>query len=1092
MERVAEQRIIRRGRDSTAVLSFAQQRLWFMDQCEPNSSVYNMTSALRIRGRVNIGALERSLKEIIERHEILRTVFPVMGGVPIQAIRPSEESALEVMDVRGATREARKEQGQRLCEEETRRPFDLAKGPLFRSVMIRLGEDDQILSMTMHHIVSDGWSMRILHRELSVLYRAFSRGEPSPLSPSPIQYSDYAVWQREWLTGANLERQLEYWKKQLAESPAVLNLAMARRRPAVLSFRGQRQNYELSAELTEKLKEFSLKQGATLYMTLLAAFQTLLCRCTGQEDIVVGSPIANRNRAEIEELIGFFVNTLVLRCSLAGNPSFETLLRKVRGNALDAYEHQDLPFEKLVEEMRPDRSLNHTPLFQVLFNMVNQEEDEVALPDLKVERIDAAIPESKFEMTLYTRHEENRITLDLVYRVDLFDNAQMRCFLEQYGYLLEQIVAEPCKPILQYSLVTAGARAVLPDPAEILTEPPQDLVVDAFMSWAKRFPAAPAMSQGSQTWTYAELARCADILARVMVATGMARGEVVAVHGQPSFGLVTAVMAVFLSGGVLLLIDSALPKQRKRLMLREAKARKVIGADVKKSEDGWLEDEFGSDMLFVEPQEGCALNSEAITPGPISLPEVTIDDPAYIFFTSGTTGTPKAILGCHKGLSHFLAWQRQTFAVGPGDRSAQIAALSFDAVLRDIFLPLTSGAELCLRDAGTLSASTEMIEWLVRNRITIIHAVPSLAKSWIASVDPTRHLKNLRWVFFIGEPLTEAFVHQWRTAFPNDAEIVNLYGPTETTLVKCFYTVPADMSPGIQPIGRPIPDTQALILNGDHQLCGINEPGEIVLRTPFRTLGYINAAEENCKRFVQNPFRDDPTDLIYFTGDAGCYQPDGILRILGRLDDEIKIRGVRIEPAEVTATLAQHPDVESCVVVGAKNGRHETTLAAYVVPVLQKNLTRGDLAAYLLERLPAAMVPSTYVFLDSLPLAPNGKIDRRSLPEPDPNEFVPDRSDIAPRTELENTVARIWAAVLKVEKLGVHDNFFDLGGHSLLATQIIARIREVLRADVTLRALFEKPTIAGLSEHLKAIERIEKALPRPSHEVDQTEEKITI
>jgi acyl-coenzyme A synthetase/AMP-(fatty) acid ligase/acyl carrier protein len=427
-------------------------------------------------------------------------------------------------------------------------------------------------------------------------------------------------------------------------------------------------------------------------------------------------------------------------------------------------------------------------------------------------------------------------------------------------------------------------------------------------------------------------------------------------------------------------------------------------------------------------------------------------------------------LGCHKGLSHFLNWQSKTFAIGPGDRSAQLTALSFDAVLRDIFLPLTSGATLCLPEVNDL-ASGEILQWLERQQITVLHAVPSLAQSWLAYGVAQVDLRSMRWVFFVGEPLTEALVRQWRAAFPDSTEIVNLYGPTETTLVKCFYRVPADIGPGVQPVGWPIPDTQALVLAGNHQLCGINEPGEIVLRTPFRSLGYVNAPEENQKRFVKNPFRDDAEDLIYFTGDAGRYRPDGTLEILGRLDDEVKIRGVRIEPAEVTATLARHPLVESCVVVGKKNERDETYLAAYAVASVEEKSTTTELRSYLLQQLPAAMVPTVFVFLDSLPLTPNGKIDRKALPEPDQQRSAPEESYIAPRSRIESVVAGIWAEVLKLQRVSVHDNFFALGGHSLLATQIVSRIREALQVDLLLRALFENPTVSSLSDHLEAIQR---------------------
>ncbi len=1072
------------SREEPVPLSFAQQRLWFLDQLEPGSTAYNLSGAFRLRGPLIAAALEQSVSEIIRRHESLRTTFSSMDGKPVQVISPSLTAPPLVIDLTSRMESNREGEARRLLAEEARRPFDLARGPLFRAALIRLGQDDHILVLAMHHIVSDGWSMGVLYRELAILYQAFSTGSPSPLPDLLKQYADFAVWQRGWLQGKFLQSQISYWKKQLEGIPGVLSLPTDRPRQAARSARSARQALNLSKELAQGLKDLSRQQGATLFMTLLAAFQTLLYRYTGQEDIVVGSPIANRNRTEIEGLIGFFVNTLVLRTNFSGNPTFKELLCRVADMALDAYAHQDLPFEKLVEEIHPERSLNHTPLFQVLFNMVNEEDGKVEIPGLTVERLASSSSESKFDMTLYVRQQNAQISFDLVFRADLFDEPRMRFFLQQYGCLLEQIVAAPQKPVRFYSLVTAQSRALLPDPGATLIEPAQSPVTSTFLAWAAQTPAHAAISQGRQTWTYDELARSANTLARLLLAGGLAQKEVVAVYGKPSFGLIAAMIATLLSGGVLFPIDHTLPMQRKQRMLAEAKAKKLLYVGAKQADDAWLEEDFGAGMLLIDPENGSAVALES--PGSTTLPEVDGNDPAYIFFTSGSTGVPKGALGCHKGLSHFLAWQRETFAIGPGDRSAQLTGLSFDAVLRDVFLPLTSGATLCLREPDHNSADT--LEWLDRQRITVFHAVPSLSQSWLSSGAKV-HLKNMRWLFFVGEPLTETLVRQWRAAVADTAEIVNLYGPTETTLVKCFYRVPADICPGVQPVGRPIPNTQALVFTDNNQLCGINEPGEIVLRTPFRTLGYINAPEENHKRFVKNPFSHDAQDLIYFTGDAGCYRPDGTLQILGRLDDEVKIRGVRIEPAEVAATIERHPLVKSCAVVGKKNDRQETYLAAYAVPSGEEKLSPAELRSYLLEQLPVAMVPSVFVLLKSLPLTPNGKIDRKALPEPDHQRSKHEDSYIAPRTEMEAVVAGIWAEVLQLQKVGVIDDFFELGGHSLLATQIVSRIREALQVDLALRTLFENPTVAGLADHLEGIRRTGRQHDlTPTDGPDETEE----
>jgi amino acid adenylation domain-containing protein len=1051
------------SRDKDLPLSFAQQRLWFLDQLEPGSTVYNVPGAVRMRGPLDVAALEQSLNEIVRRHEALRTTFSMLEGEPVQVISSSLRVSLPVLDITDCRETERGEQARQLAREEARRPFDLTQGPLVRAALLRLGEDDHVLLLTMHHIVSDGWSMGVLYQELSVLYEAFSKGNPSPLTDLPIQYADFGAWQREWLQGEVLESQLSYWKEQLGDV-VPLQLPSDRPRPAVQSFRGATQSIELSRELTGALKALSRKEGATLFMTLLAAFQTLLHRYSGQDDIVVGSPIAIRNRTEIEGLIGFFVNTLVLRTDLSGNPPFRELLARVREVALGAYSHQDIPFEKLVEELQAERNLSRTPLFQVFFNMLNQGVYKLDLLGLTTEDFSTSEAESKFDLTLYAGEQKEEVCLNLVYNADLFTDARMKCFLQQYRRLLEQIVSASEKAIRSYSLLTPESRVLLPDPSTVLPELPQPLVTSLFASWAKQTPEHPAVSQGERVWTYGELAERADTLARLLTASGLRPGDVVAVHGVRSFGVIASVIGTLLSGGVLLPVDYNLPSERKQLMLREVGAKRLLHVGDHCSRETWLEGDFVPEILFVDPANACAVNAGMdVDLTSIMVPEPSIHDPAYVFFTSGTTGIPKGVLGCHKGLSHFLKWQRDTFAIGPTDRVAQLTSLSFDVVLRDIFLPLISGGTLCLPETVDGLGPGDVIAWLEEERISVLHTSPTLAHSWLAAGAEGASLSAMRYVFFAGEPLTEALVRRWRATFANSEEIVNLYGPTEATLAKCFYRVPAETPYGVQPIGSPLPETQALVLRENHQLCGINEPGQIVLRTPFRSLGYINAPEENQKRFIKNPFRDDAQDLLYFTGDAGRYRPDGTLEILARLDDQVKIRGVRVEPAEVAATLARYPAVESSFVIAVKNEQDEICLLAYVVPAKQQKTNSTQLRSYLVERLPAAMVPAFFVFLNSLPLTPSGKVDRKALPVPDQARPELEAIFVRPRNPVEEMLAGIWAKVLKVEQVGIHDNFFDLGGHSLLATQVVARIRQSLDAEVPLRAMFEAPTIEEMA-----------------------------
>ena len=1054
------------SRKENLPLSFAQQRLWFLHQMDPQSAAYNLPEAMRIRGLLDLPALERSLNEIIRRHEALRTTFSLRAGEPVQLIAPLLTLTLPVVDLTDRAEGAREAEAQQLVSEEARRPFDLSRGPLFRALVIRLSAHDHILLLTFHHIVADGWSLGVFYRELSALYHAFIHDEPSPLTELPIQYADYAVWQREWLKGKVLESQLAYWKRQLAGAPPLLQLPWDYPRPAVQSYQGAREVMELSPVLTESLHALSRHEGTTLFMTLLAAFQTLLARYAGQEDIVVGAPITGRTRQEVEGLVGFFVNTLVLRTDLSGTPTFRELLGRVRAVTLAAYEHQELPFEKLVEELQPERSLSSSPLFQVLFNMVNVETATPALAGATTEPFVSAQPEAKFDLTVYVREDNQCLSFEIIYNTALFRQSSMVCLLQQYYHLLEQMVSDPNQSIWAYSLVTPESRSLLPDASMELAESIFLPVTSEFLAWAEKLPTHEAITQEGNFWTYKELSASAQRLARRIVAHGIQPGDTVAVIGPRCFGMIVSMMGTFMSGGVLLAVDRHLPVNRQRLMLETAQAKCLLYVGNWRSEDLWLRAVPGLSIIGVTKKGGKEIATRKLPVlDDVTLPEISPDAPAYIFLTSGTTGIPKAVLGCHKGLSHFLAWQRQRFEVGPGDRCAQLTGLSFDVVLRDVFLPLTSGATLALPDELLEPASERTLLWLDHEDITLLHVVPTLAQCWVGSHNNVK-LHRLRWAFFAGEPLTDTLVRKWRDTVPETSEIVNLYGPTETTLVKCFQVIPREPSPGVQPIGRPLPQTQALVLNRSGQLCGIGEVGEIALRSPFRTLGYLNAPEEQAKRFVQNPFHSDPHDLLYLTGDCGRYRTDGTLEILGRLDDQVKIRGVRIEPGEVTAILGQHPHVKVCFVAVRKGRDTAPILVAYVVPFNLTTMVPNDLRSYLAGQLPAAAIPSAFVLLDALPLSPNGKVNRHALPEPEILTPVPTRTFVAPRTETEQALAEIWCQVLKLPEVSICDNFFDLGGHSLIATQIVSRIEYNLDVKLPLRAIFAHPTIESLALHL--------------------------
>lgn len=1062
--------IPRRASLSPVPLSYTQEGVWYLEQLQPDTATYNMPFAWRVRGTLDVTALDKSLNRLVQRHESLRTHFEMIDSHPRQIISPDLTLTLCQVDLQTLAETERESRAISLVHEEAYTPFDLTQAPLLRATLLCLAPEDHILMLTLHHIVGDGWSFGLLQRDLAAFYNAFVAEQPAPTLPDlPIQYADFALWQRQRLEGNDANQHLSYWRQQLEGAPPVIELPTDYARPATQKYEGERVSVTLPPSLSLALKKLSQQENVTLFMTLLTGFKILLRRLTGQDDIVVGTPMVNRNRVEIEHLIGYFLNNLVLRTDLSGDLTFRSLLQRVRNTSLDAYSHQDYPFEKLVQDLAPERDLSHTPLFQVFFNMFNAfENSDLELSGVTIEPIKRSETDSrsKFDMTLYLREQNEKIHLNLVYSTSLFRRERMVEMMAQYQHLLAQIVSDPDRPISAYSLVTPAARPQLPDPTTPMPEPPQPLVTDLVAAWAEKTPQQTAVRQGDQSWSYREVVDRADTIARSLTALGVASGDVVAIYAPRQFGLIVSMMATLSSGGVFILIDPFLPDERKRTLVQEAQAKWLISVQAdpdKPLDEGWLaEDQKIVGRLRLEGLTGQALDGPAVDPAALTLPTVSEADPAYIFFTSGSTGTPKGILGCHKGLSHFVRWQGEQFEVGPDDRVAQLIGLSFDAILRDVFLPLTRGATLCLPDAEGLHLA-EPLAWFEEAAITILHTVPALAQTWLATADADVRLPDLRCAFFSGEPLTDSLVKQWRDLFPH-SQVVNLYGPTETTMVKCYYPIPDAVPPGVQAAGYPMPQTQALVLADNHRLCGLNEPGEIVLRTPFRTLGYINAPEEATKQFRPNPFRDDPADLFYYTGDLGCYQPDGTLAILGRMDDQVKVRGVRIELGEIIAALAQHPTVQANTVIARKDEQGQNYLVAYVVPTAGATVDVSAWRTYLSDTLTPAMVPTAFVTLERLPLLPTGKVDRRQLPEPAFNSTGSENGFVAPKGPVEEKLAKIWRDLLNIEQVGSHDNFFEVGGHSLLAMRLLKQIEQTFGQKIPLTLLFQAPTIAQLAE----------------------------
>jgi len=1051
-------------RESRMPLSITQERLWFLEQLQGGGSAYNMPAAVRLVGDLGLAELAGALREIVRRHETLRTTFVEVDGGPWAVIAETLEMDLARADLEALESSAREGEALRLLQRVALEGFDLEAGPLLRALVVELEPAEHFLILSMHHVVSDAWSMQILVREIAACYDALRQGRSPRLPELPIQYADYAVWQRRWLhegvRGEEREGQMAYWRERLEGAPKVLELPTDRPRPSFLRYRSAEWQTRLGRSETAKLHELARGAAATLFMTLLTALDVLIHRLTGESDFLIGTPVAGRERSETENLVGPFINTLVLRADLSGEPSFRELLARVRATALGAYAHQDVAFEQILAELQPERDASRTPLFQVLFNMPgglerNRGSAGETSGELEIEPIRLPGVGAGLDLTLYAAERGGELELLWVYNAELFDAERIEELGAQYHLLLDAFVGDPDLGVDAPLLSTPRALELVPDPAAALPRESFPSVGQSFLERAAEGPEAPALEFENGVWSYGELAERALEIRGELARRGVEKGETVALYGESTPELVAALLGIFLAGGVLLSLDRRLPPARRALSLRRTGARLVIRAGGVEDEEPAAPD-LEIEELRIPP--GARFDPAAEPPA-----ENRGDDPAYVFFTSGSTGEPKAVVGRASGLTHFIAWQRETWGVGPGDRVAQLTGLTFDAVLRDVFLSLTSGACLCLPPPGLAPERT--LGWLAESGVSLLHTVPSLAASWLEGADSGEPTTALRAIFFSGEPLAGERVERWRRHLPPDAEVVNFYGATETTLIKCHHRV-ADPAPaGIQPVGRAMPGAQALILADGHRLCGLGESGEIVVRTPYASLGYLGDPEATARRFRPNPFGDDPEDLLYFTGDRGRFLLDGEIEILGRFDDQVKIRGVRIEPAEIRAELERQPEVAASAVV-AHRGEGEPSLVAYWVPVPGAEVEAEALRRRLAERLPASLVPTYFIALGELPLTPSGKLDRRALPAPE-DLLRPQGEVVAPRDTLELQLVRLWEELLETEPIGVRHDFFEIGGHSLLALRLMAHIRNRFGCDLPIGTLLAGPTIEHLAEIMR-------------------------
>ncbi len=1034
-------------RQALLPLSFSQQRLWFLDQLAKGTALYNIPIALRLKGKVDVQALEASFNQIVERHETLRTTFTEVGGEPRQVIHPHQPFTLAVDDLTHFPEEERLRIAREKATQEGLTPFDLEKGPLFRAKLLKLGEEDYAIIGCVHHIIADGWSVGVLIEELAQFYSANVHNQSVQLPPLDVQYVDYAAWQQKWLQGEVLERHIAFWKEALAGAPQVLELPTDKPRPPVQSYHGATLRHVISENLTRQVRQFSQKQGVTPYMTLLAVFQTLLHRYSGQDDILVGTPVANRNLREVERLIGFFVNTLVLRAKFEPGMTFKHLIRQVRESTLNAFAHQELPFEKLVEVLQPDRNLTHSPIFQVAFVFQNRLGNVLELPGLRLEPFEYEAKIAKYDLTLTVAEAEGVFSTFWEYNTDLFEESTIRRMITHFEKLLQQAITQAGEAVDQLSLLEEDELQQMIVEWNA-TRKPFDAhlcVHQKFEQQVKENPQQVAVQLDDQYLTYAELNHRANQLAWYLRKMGVAPEVLVGISMDRSLEMVISMLAVLKAGGAFLPIDPAYPTARVEYMMSDSGISVLL---TQKSVAAQLPS-FKKGELLVVDELDVALQRETSE----NLPNFT--DPqnlAYVIYTSGSTGRPKGTMLAHLGLINLAQAQKEAFNITPDSRVLQFAALSFDASVWEFVMALLNGATLVLAHRDELITGQGLAQILQKQRITHVTLPPS-----VLAVVPEADFPHLQTIVLAGEKVTGDLVEKWGKG----RQFVDAYGPTETTVCASMHICQGSYPLG-PPIGKPIANFKLYVLDKQLQPVPVGVPGELFIGGPGVARGYLNRPELTAERFVPNPFATEPGERLYRTGDLVRWLPNGELDFLGRIDFQVKVRGFRIELGEIEAVMSEHEKVIDAAVVALDDANGQKRLVGYYVA--PDGLESGALKEFLRHKLPDYMVPTILMPLDSIPLTPSGKVDRQRLPKPSLDREALGTEYVAPRNETEEKLAAIVAELLEIEKVGVYDNFFDLGGHSLLATRFLSRIREEFGVEIPLIELFENMTISHVAQ----------------------------
>jgi amino acid adenylation domain-containing protein len=1029
-------------------LSHAQERMWFLQEFAQTSPLYNIPMMFRLDGDLNTIALERAISEIVTRHEALRTTFVRVADKPMQVVNPPTAVRLPVCSLTHLDGETQSQELSRIASGQGGQLFNLAEGPLVHNLLVRLAPTKHVLFRTLHHIVSDGWSAGVFNRELKLLYDAFSNGLESPLPDVRVQYSDYALWQREWLRGETLVQQLNHWKAQLEGAPEALELATDHPRPGAVSFRGAIEEYEFPTRVTEALRGFSQREGVTLFMTLLAAFQVLLHRYTGQDEIVVGTQTANRNRKEIEGMIGCVTNTLALRGDISGDPVVREVLKRTREVTLAAYTNQDLPFALLVEALQPKRDLSRSPIFQAMFVFENAHGDDLELPGLIVTPLQNHNGTSKFDLTLAIVDSTKGLEAVLEYNTDIFEPATAKSMLRHFRFLLEGMLESPCGSVLELPLEEKRLQAQ-PPLTRAHQQCPQVCVHRLFEEQVKKTPEATAVIFEKRSLSYGELNCRANLLAHRLRLCGIGPESRVGIFLERSFDMIVGLLATMKAGGAYVPLDPHNFGQRLEYMLTDAAVSLILTQEKLKEKLGVQT----AKVVTVDGEEGEAAGSTSDCIGDVTQPQNAL----YVIYTSGSTGLPKGVVVAHASVVNCIWDMQRRIGFGSGDVLLAMTTICFDISTLEIFLPLVSGGQVVL-ESGDLPACEEIWKLIDESGVTAMQATPSLWRILQGSERAVRK-RNLK-VLCGGEALRRDLALKLSAL---GSSVINLYGPTETTIWSTIYHLQENVDISVIPIGGPIANTDLYVMDPYAKPVPAGVPGELYIGGAGLARGYWERPELTAEKFVPDAWSGNSGARLYRTGDRARLLPTGDLEFLGRVDHQVKLRGYRIELGEIESVLEEHVAVAQAIVVVREDVSGDARLVAYVVQKWGMDLIISELRDFLKERLPAYMVPSSFVWLPRLPLSRNGKVDRKQLPSPDPAE-TRERQYVPPQTTVEQKLAKIWEKVLRVDQVGSLDNFFQLGGHSLLATQMIARARDEFRLDVPMRAFFREPTIAGLGK----------------------------